>query len=182
MQNNIFLPGGVQSDPLLNPQQFDQRIDELVQMRNALRQQEQKIQQIQQPQAATVPPENNSLFSDIEKEISTLTDEQKKELMNDNAYMSGEKEIQMLINAEIMSIVRPRVLSNPKVIDILKEQLNSVRGVKKRVAEENERVLCDFREYTQNYSHMKYDEFLNLKKGIKNDSNTSKIDVENVGE
>ena len=106
---------------------------------------------------------SSTIFSDVEKEFEGLNDEQKNKIYSDPDYQKHMILFSEVVQAELLNFIRPRLLQNETVIKILEDQRDTIRLIKKQITTENEKRLADFKDYTENYSHMTYDEYLKNK-------------------
>lgn len=159
--NNFFLA----SDPLLNqsatqnPQsEYDMRIAQLEAARNQLIQQKQQM----------APPTQQSrtpVWDEIDKEVNSLSANQQQVLNQNTEYQEQYEEVQFILNREFMKSMRPIVESTPDGKDSLDKLLTLIRRLKKTALEESDKELALFQEYKSNYSHMSFNEFLDMKNG-----------------
>lgn len=162
--NNYFLG----SDPLLNPSvvqntpsEYDMRIAQLEAARNQLIQQK---QQVAPPQQTSLTP----VWDEIDKEVNALSTSQQQVLSQNAEYQEQYEAVQFILNREFMRSMRPIVESTPEGKDSLDKLLTIVRRLKKTALEETDREMALFQEYKANYSHMPFDEFVEMKNGGKN--------------
>lgn len=161
--NNIILPSS--NDPLLGKDfmgNVDKEIQDLIQLREAYRSMDDKKNMVSQQYqyAQSAPQEIRTLWTDIEDEVRGMSEEQAQALMSDEDYINTENQIQGLIQAEMMAIIRPRILSNPQSTEILRKQLENVRRVKKASNAEKDQYISQMRDYTENYSDMTWKEYI----------------------
>lgn len=161
--NNIILPSS--NDPLLSKDfmgNIDKEIQALSQMRDAYRKMDENkdavMQQYQYAQNA--PQEIRNLWSDIEDEVRGMSEEQAQALVSDEDYANTEAQIQGLIQAEMMAIIRPRILGNPQSAEILKRQLENIRRVKKTMNAAKDQYINQMRDYMENYPDLTWKEYV----------------------
>jgi len=104
-----------------------------------------------------------NIFTEIEKEFEGLSDEQKSKIYADQDYQKYAMLFSEIVQVELLNFIKPRLLQNENAVKLLEDQRDAVKLIKKQMNQETEKRLADFRDYTENYSHMTYDEYLKLK-------------------
>lgn len=99
---------------------------------------------------------NYDNYSNIERELQTLTDSDIAELSHFQPYIEANNKLSMLIQAELLSLVKTKINSNPEVIN------NVVESIKLFKKEKN-KELDDFQDYIKNFSDLTYKEYKQLK-------------------
>lgn len=108
------------------------------------------------------PPQD--LWAEIENELSTLTEEQKQDLMRDEQFIERQNAIQVLYQNVLTTLVKPYLLSDEDGIKALQEQLETVKTLKRKIVKESTRKNELVNEYMENYSDKTWNEFLEIKK------------------
>ena len=73
------------------------------------------------------------LADSIDKELSDLTDKEKKLLAQDEEYMSIVGEVQESLNRELLALVKPRFEASQGGKALLERQLSQLKASKKRI-------------------------------------------------
>lgn len=155
MNNNIYLG----TDPLLgNPLQNQYQNDYNQQIAQLEAAKQQLVQQA--PRVSKSPT-----WDEIDKEVDLLTSTELAALNNNEEYQQSNQAVQGILNQEFLKIMRPIVENSPEGKSALDKHLTLVRRLKKSAAEEANKNMALFKEYTENYSDMPYAEFLKTKKG-----------------
>ena len=152
-QYQFNLNGG---DPLLshNPNTFpsyQESLDYEIERLNTLKQQ--------------LPRRENkvSLWAEIEKEGSSLTNDQKLLLVKDSNYLKIEEQIQMLVQQEIFNLVKDKVNNSEQGQKLLKQQLEYIKEKKDSIVEQSNRELELFKKFqiaVQANPNLTYPEFI----------------------
>lgn len=108
------------------------------------------------------PPQD--LWAEIENELSTLTEDQKQDLMRDEQFIERQNAIQVLYQNVLTTLVKPYLLSDEDGIKALQEQLETVKTLKRKIVKESTRKNELVNEYMENYSDKTWNEFLEIKK------------------
>lgn len=151
MNNFIFTP---QNDPLLNPEVIDRQLEQLKLLK----------QKVTPNTMTNLPKPPQDLWAEIENELSTLTEEQKQDLMRDEQFIERQNAIQVLYQNVLTTLVKPYLLSDEDGIKALQEQLETVKTLKRKIVKESTRKNELVNEYMENYSDKTWNEFLEIKK------------------
>lgn len=152
MSNNFIFPH--QSDPLLT----DDALNQLEMYKQQLLAEKAKYNN--QPKQQ-VPNENP--WDDTEKELSALTDEQKEELMSDESFVEINTNVQSYLQELLNKLLKPEMLKTEQGVALLNDRLKIVKDLKKKVVKESSKRMELFKEYTDKYSDISWEEFLKLK-------------------
>ena len=167
MANNIFLRGS--ADPLLGPQgyQIPNIDDKLEQLKTAYEQLSiQKQNVVQQQQTAGRPQQSQSpVWDEVDKITAEMTDREFEIMSENEEFKQSQQRIMEVLQREQMRIMRPIVENCKDGKDALENHFTLVKRLKKSAAEEANRNLELFNEYTEKYPDMPYAEFLKMKKG-----------------
>lgn len=144
-----------QNDALIDPNVLDSQLEALRAYKASI---ESKKSIKQEPQ--------QDLWNDIETELSSLPDDQKERLMQDQEFIENQSKIQILYQKIMNSIVAPYLLKNEEGNALLKEQYELVKTLKRKVVKEANHQNELFKEYTEKYPYMSWQDFLNSKKPI----------------
>lgn len=148
MSNNFIFPH--QNDPLLS----DDTLKQLELYRQQLAANKKQIDQLSKP----VPQIN--AWDETERELASLTDEQKAELMNDEQFIEINSSIQVMLNDLLNKLLKPEMLKSEQGNKLLEERLQLVKNLKKKIVKESSKRMELFKEYTEHHSDMTWDEFL----------------------
>lgn len=152
--NQVFL--GNNQDPLLS-QDLDSQIQSLQRYQDSLKNMRDK----QQSQATM--PTQELLWDKIDSEIVPLTTEQREKLFNNSEYAENNEQIQLLVQEEVLNLVRSKIELSPRGKEILSKQLHLVKNIKESVIEESNRemeLFKRFREFSKSHPNVTYEEFI----------------------
>lgn len=153
-----------QYDPYLPTQQPDpdvyiQNVEQELQRLNAIKQQ---FVGIQNKRGNTVQQQVNN-WDEVDKEIASLTDEQKQILAQDQTYISIEQELQIMIQQELINSVKDRVAASPRGKELLEAQLKNIKDKKVQIAAKSSQEVELFRKFqaaVQANPNLTYAEFV----------------------
>lgn len=89
--------------------------------------------------------ENN--WNKIDNELATLNDEQKKILFSDENYQAFDAKLQVLIQQELLNLVKDKIAVSSTGEELLAKMLDYVRTVKPKVIAESNKDLELFKKF-----------------------------------
>lgn len=153
-----------QVDPLLNiaqnnPEGYISVIEQEVQKLNNIKQQ---LIQAKQPAQQNI---NNAIniWDSINNEIASMTNDQKELLAKDETYISIERELQLMIQEELINSVKDKVAASSRGKELLEKQLNNIKVKKEEIIKEankNIEVFKRFQEAARLNPNLTYVEFV----------------------
>lgn len=147
--NQVFL----NNDPI-SYNSFDD-IDLQIKKMEAYRQKLKQMQNYQQPQKL--------IWDDIDAEIAPMTEEQKSRLLQDSEYYEVYNELQSVVQAEILNLVKGKIESTERGKELLTKQLKIVRKLKNKIISETNiemELFNKFREYSKQHPDITYEDFI----------------------
>lgn len=165
--NQVFVGG----DPLLSPSSPMNSISNIDEQIQLLERQRQMIEATQQ-QRAQVNYSKKLIWDDIDSEVSPLTDEQKAMLFQNEEYVDIYNKLQMMVQSELLNLVKGRIENTEEGKELLNSQLKLVRKLKGSIVDTTNRemeMFKKFREFSKQNPNITYDEFIKL--NLKNDGN-----------
>lgn len=111
----------------------------------------QRIQSIQSSEQSTKST-STPLWDEIDKEINSMSDMQRRALENNEEFKKASFSVQALVNEHMLSIIKPRIEQTDNGRKTLQDQLSVVRGLKKSIMEETDRELAEFRKWKETKS------------------------------
>lgn len=147
------------NDPLLNytdvdyQEQLDSQIAKLQRMKEKM-------------SAVRNAPSNEpkrDLWADIEREISSLTDDQKKILATDDVYIGIEQELNFLIQQELINSVKYKVANTKRGNELLEKHLVNLKAKKESIIKESNKEIELFKKFqiaVQANPNLTYAEFI----------------------
>lgn len=95
--------------------------------------------------------------------IASMTNDQKELLAKDETYISIERELQLMIQEELINSVKDKVAASPRGKELLEKQLNNIKVKKEEIIKEankNIEVFKRFQEAARLNSNLTYAEFV----------------------
>lgn len=156
-----------QSDPLLNIAKSspDDYIGTINQEIERLERFKQQVEQVQQSKTINTSTKLNkvSLWDTIDSEISSLTDEQKQILATDDTYNNIDKELQILIQQELINSVKGKIEQSSRGKELLEAQLKNLKEKKSSIVAESNKEMELFKKFqiaVQANPNLTYAEFI----------------------
>lgn len=158
------------TDPLLGSgPDYSAHLAELEQAQKAIEQQKQSIlklaQTTQNPEATPTSP--TPIWDQIDTLTDNMTAAEFQAMQDDPSYQKSLGELMEYVAAVQLQLIRPRIEANPEGKKLLEQHLTTVKFLRKAAADNVDKRLADFDDYTKNYSHMSWEEYLKTKGGKK---------------
>lgn len=158
------------ADPLLGSgPDYSAHLAELEQAQKAIEQQKQSIlklaQNTQNPEATPASP--TPIWDQIDTLTDNMTAAEFKAMQDDPSYQKSLGELMEYVAAVQLQLIRPRIEASPEGKKLLEQHLTTVKFLRKAAADNVDKRLADFEDYTKNYSHMSWEEYLKTKGGKK---------------
>lgn len=146
------------NNPLYQPFSVEQSIDALNQQINKLNAMKAELARNTNPVEG-----NNDLWGDIDKEINSLTVEQKELLEQDTDYIEYNARLQELVQAALIDSVKYKVANTEEGKELLQKQLFNIKDKKKLIIEKatnDMKVFKQFQEAVRLNPNLTYSEFV----------------------
>ena len=155
MPLNQFILGG---DSMFSNNLDD--IDTQIQRMEAYRQ---RLKQLKESQQIQNNQPQRLIWDEIDSEITPMSNEQKNRLLNNQDYVSIYTELQSMVQAELLNLVKAKIEGSERGKDLLQKQLKIVRKLKTKIIEDTDRemeMFKKFKEYSKEHPNTSYDEFI----------------------
>jgi DNA-binding SARP family transcriptional activator len=117
------------------------------------------------------PQQTTKSATPIWDEIDTITANMSQaefQTMSENEnYKASLEALMAYVGAVQLEMIRPRIEQSAEGKKLLEQHLTNVRYLRKEASANVDKKLSDFEDYTKNYSHMSWDEYLKTKGGKK---------------
>lgn len=153
------------SDPLLGQGiDYASQFTELDKAQQTIEQRKQALLQLaQQAEAEQRPVSKTPIWDEIDTITANMKPSEYQAMLENPDYQRSLGTLQEFVGALQLQMIRPHVEQSPEGKRILEEHLTNVKFLRKSASEKVDKVLADFKEYTEHYSHMSYDEYLKTK-------------------
>ena len=89
----------------------------------------------------------STIWDEIDKEVSALTTEQRNILGQDETYISIDRELQMMIQKELIDSVKDKIENNPRGKELLESQLKNIKDKKKQIVDASDKEMELFKKF-----------------------------------
>ena len=93
-----------------------------------------------------------------------MTDAEFAELQNSEEYKVSSNKLMEFVGALQLKAIRPIVEQSPEGRKILENHLATIKVLKNTASKRVEEELSTFKEYTEKYSHLTFEDYLKTKK------------------
>ena len=134
-------------------------IDTQIQKMEAYRQ---KLKQLKESQGQS-SQSKHMIWEEIDAEISPMSDEQKSRLLQDTDYVDTYNELQSMVQAELLNLVKGKIESTEAGKELLNKQLKIVKRLKIKIIDDTNRemeLFKKFKEFSKNHPNASYSEFI----------------------
>lgn len=133
------------NDPLLGGNNNTPLSPEIAKIQQEYLQRIQAVQATGQNQGGTPTP----IWDEIDKEINSMSDIQKRSLEQNDEFKEASMSVQMLVNEHMLSIIKPRIEQTENGRNALQNQLSLVKKLKKGIMDQTDRELEEFRKWKE---------------------------------
>lgn len=119
--------------------------------------------QLQRLKNQQVPTQQGLIWDSIDAELSPMSDEQKEKLFSDSEYATIYNRLQIIVQAELLNLVKARIESTQEGKDLLEAQLKLTKKLKSQIIEDTNKemqLFNKFKEFSRTNPGITYDEFL----------------------
>lgn len=157
------------ADPLLgSAPDYSAHFAELEQAQKAIEQKKQAIMKLAQgADPATPPPSPTPVWDAIDELTSEMSPNEFAEMSANDNYKASLQALMEYVGALQLQIIRPQVEQSPEGKKLLEQHLTNIKYLRKAASDSANKKLADFEDYTRNYSHLSWDEYLKTKGGQK---------------
>lgn len=135
-------------------------IDTQIQKMEACRQ---RLKQLKDSQQIQAQPQRSYIWDQIDSEINPMSTEQRNRLLQNPEYMEVYNELQVMVQTELLNLVKAKIESTERGKDLLNKQLKIVKKLKNKIIEDTNRemeMFKKFKEYSKVHPNTSYDEFI----------------------
>jgi len=163
---------GAGMDPLLNTGSLTDQIQYLEEQKRLIEARQKQIQQAANGQQTLqqVSPQQTakvSVWDLIDAEIEPLTNEQRNMLATNEEYVANYNNLQSMVQAEVLNLVRANIENSPEGKTLLDNQLKLVKNLKTSIIEMSQRemqLFNAFKEASAKNPSLTYEEFIKTMK------------------
>ena len=147
---------------------IERNLQEAQERYNALRQQRTPMMQHYQQQT------NTPIWDEISRIQDSLSSNQTQYLEAIPEYKDSFSNVAVILNREYMRLMRPIVESTPDGKAALQRHLEVIRRLVKQAKDAADQQAMLMSDYTQHYSHLTFEQYLQLRNGNKSSGEQEK--------
>lgn len=154
---NQVIVGG---DPLLGNSIVGNSIEEQLQL---LEKYKQNLEVAKQMQQNVQHKTQKLIWDDIDVEVTSLSDEQKEKLFLDEDYQEIYSKLQLLVQSELLNLVKTKIENTNDGKELLQNQLKLVKKLKAKIIQETNKEIetfKKFREFSKSNPGITYEDFI----------------------
>ena len=157
-------------DPLLGQGiDYASQFTELDNAQRAIEQRKQALLQLAQQAEAeqSKPTSPTPIWDEIDAITDNMSQAEFKAMEADENYQKSLEALMNYVAAVQLQMIRPRIEGSPEGKKLLEQHLTNVKFLRKAALDDVNKKMADFEDYTKNYSHMSWEEYLKTKGGKK---------------
>lgn len=117
------------------------------------------------PDIASRPSSATPIWDEIDTITANMSQAEFETMEADENYKASLDALMNYVGAVQLQMIRPRIEQSDEGKKLLEQHLTNVRFLRKAASANVDKKLADFEDYTKNYSHMSWDEYLKTKGG-----------------
>lgn len=145
--NQVFLGN---EQPFTNVEDLDFQIKKLEEYKN-------KLNNLQRNN------QKRLIWDNIDTEISSMSESQQVKLYEDSEYLSIYGKIQVIVQRELLNLVKEKIENSQEGKELLNIQLETIKKLKNKIIKEQDKEIESFKkfkEFSKNNPSITYEEFL----------------------
>lgn len=155
-------------DPLLGQGvDYASQFTELDNAQRTIEQRKQALLQLAQHAAEeqTKPVSPTPIWDEIDTITGNMSPTEYKAILDDPDFQKSLGALQEFVGAMQLQMIRPHVEQSPEGKKVLEQHLTTIKFLRKSASDKVDKTLADFKDYTEHYSHLSWDEYLKTKGG-----------------
>lgn len=156
-------------DPLLgSTPDYAAHLAELEQAQKAIEQKRQAIMQIAKGAEPTSTPQSQTpIWDELDMITANMSQTEFQAMEEQESYKESLQALMAFVGAKQLQLIRPLIEQEPEGKKLLEQHLTNVKYLRKAASDDVDKTLASFKDYTENYSHMSWNEYLKTKGGKK---------------
>lgn len=157
-------------DPLLGSTvDYQAHLAELDNAQALIEQKRQALIKMAEGEAQPVakPSTSTPIWDEIDTITANMSKAEFQKMCEDENYQSSLNALMEYVGSIQLQMIRPRIEQSEEGKKLLEQHLTNVKFLRKAASADVDKKLSDFEDYTKNYSHMSWDEYVKTKGGKK---------------
>ena len=118
-------------------------------------------------QPVAKPSTSTPIWDEIDTITGNMTKAEFQKMSEDENYQTSLNALMEYVGSVQLQMIRPRIEQSEEGKKLLEQHLTNVKFLRKAAIADVDKKLSDFEDYTKNYSHMSWDEYVKTKGGKK---------------
>ena len=155
-------------DPLLGSTvDYQAHLAELENAQAIIDQKRQALMKMAETEPQQVVKSPTPIWDEIDAITGNMTKAEFQKMSEDENYQTSLNALMEYVGSVQLQMIRPRIEQSEEGKKLLEQHLTNVKFLRKAAIADVDKKLSDFEDYTKNYSHMSWDEYLKTKGGKK---------------
>ena len=155
-------------DPLLgSTADYQAHLAELENAQAIIDQKRQALMKMAESEPQQVAKSATPIWDEIDTITANMSKAEFQKMSEDENYQSSLNALMEYVGSIQLQMIRPRIEQSEEGRKLLEQHLTNVKFLRKAASADVDKRLSDFEDYTKNYSHMSWDEYLKTKGGNK---------------
>jgi hypothetical protein len=155
-------------DPLLGSTvDYQAHLAELENAQAIIDQKRQALMKMAETEPQQVAKSATPIWDEIDTITANMSKAEFQKMSEDENYQSSLNALMEYVGSIQLQMIRPRIEQSEEGRKLLEQHLTNVKFLRKAASADVDKKLSDFEDYTKNYSHMSWDEYVKTKGGKK---------------
>lgn len=155
-------------DPLLGTTaDYQAHLAELENAQALIDQKRQALMKMAEAEPQQMAKSATPIWDEIDTITANMSKAEFKKMSEDENYQTSLTALMEYVGSVQLQMIRPRIEQSEEGKKLLEQHLTNVRFLRKAAIADADKKLSDFEDYTKNYSHMSWDEYVKTKGGKK---------------
>lgn len=147
---------------------YQSHLAELEEMQTVIDQKRQSLMKMAQGEPQEVAAKTATpIWDEIDTITANMSQAEFQTMSENDSYKESLSALMEYVTAVQLQMIRPRIEHSEEGKKLLEQHLTNVKFLRKAASADVDKRLSDFEDYTKNYSHMSWDEYLKTKGGNK---------------
>lgn len=155
-------------DPLLGTTvDYQSHLAELENAQAIIDQKRQALMKMAESEPQQIAKSVTPIWDEIDTITANMSKAEFQKMSEDENYQSSLNALMEYVGSIQLQMIRPRIEQSEEGKRLLEQHLTNVKFLRKAASADVDKRLSDFEDYTKNYSHMSWDEYVKTKGGKK---------------
>ena len=156
------------ADPLLSgvSSDYSSQFKDIEQQQAILEQRKRQLAELAekaQAESEGRPVSQTPIWDEVDMITANMTEAEFTELQNAEEYKRSSNELMTFVGALQLKAIKPIVEKSPEGRKLLENHLATIKVLRNTASKKVEEELNTFKEYTEKYSHLTFEEYLKTK-------------------